>query len=281
MKHVLPALICFFFLPFSGHASGDPFPIGARSLGLGNAVVTLRDAWSLFNNVGGLAGVVHPSAMASFSLQYNVVGLPVLALGVVLPTRYGNAALAVQRFGDELYSEQRAGLAYGHQIGNVSLGVKAEYLQIAASGLGSRGVLVLAFGGTVQLLPTLRFGAYGYNLNQAKISDFQDERVTTLIKAGVSYEPTPAVWLSAEVERDVDFPTVIKAGLGYEVVKNLYVRTGVSSEPFTNHFGVGIAARHFCFDYALTVHPQLGFSHHWSLQYSFERKPTNQATQPN
>ena len=260
-------------------ASGDPFPIGARSLGLGNAAVTLSDHWSLFNNVGGLAGANRAvegrrTVMSSFSGPYGVAGLSTLAVGAVLPTRYGTFGVGVQRFGGELHHEHLVGLAYGHRIEHVSLGVKINYAQIATRGLGSRGVIAIEFGGVVQLLPDLRFGAHLYNLTQAKLADYGDERLPTLMKAGLSYQPTKQLMLNAEAEKDLDFPAVFKAGLEYEIVKNAYLRTGISSKPFANHFGVGLLHRNLHFDYALTTHPQLGFSHHLSLALGLEKKAT-------
>src|SRR4028118_2153419 len=99
MKHVL-AFLLFLSVSLFAVAGGDPFPMGARTLGMGNAVVAHRNQWSVFNNVGGMAGVDKVSAMASFSSQYHVSGLQVLALGAVLPTNCGNFGLAIQRFGD-------------------------------------------------------------------------------------------------------------------------------------------------------------------------------------
>jgi hypothetical protein len=271
MKHFLPSL--FFCLFYSScWAGGEPFPIGAQSLGMGNATVSLRNQWSLFGNVGGMAGVEKLSAMAAFSSQYQVPGLQVLALGAVLPTRRGNFGLAIQRFGDELYSEHLVGLAYSHQINQVSIGLKVNYVQIAISDLGSRSTLALELGGVAQILPQLSFGAYIYNFNQARLADYQDERIPTLMKAGFSYQPSSQLLINAEVEKDIDFPAVFKTGMEYEIVKNVNLRTGISTFPFTQHFGAGIQAKSLQFDYAVTSHPQLGLSHHLSLAYSFEKK---------
>ncbi len=253
-------------------AGGEPFPIGARSWGLGNASVTLTDKWSVFNNVGGLSGVKQRSVMSSFSSYYNVPGLQVLALGAVYPLRHLHVGLSIQRFGDELYNEHLVGVALGHRIGNVSLGAKINYVQIAVRDLGSRSTVTLELGGVVQLLPELSFGVHLYNPTQARLADYQDERVPTTMKAGLSYRPSKTLLLTAEVEKDVDFPAAFKVGVEYEIVKKLYLRTGISSKPLVNHFGVGWLVKNLTVDYALSTHPQLGFSHHLSLAYQFEKK---------
>jgi hypothetical protein len=92
------------------------------------------------------------------------------------------------------------------------------------------------------------------------------------MKAGISYKPFKKLMLNLETEKDIDYPAMVKAGVEYEIVTHLFLRTGITSKPFVNHFGIGFSRKHFHFDYALRTHPVLGFSHHLSLVCSFEKK---------
>ncbi len=49
-------LVCIFLLSLSDavKASGEPFPIGAKSWGMANATVAVADQNSVFNNPAGL-----------------------------------------------------------------------------------------------------------------------------------------------------------------------------------------------------------------------------------
>lgn len=252
--------------------SGDPFPIGARALGLANAAVTLTDSWSLFNNPAGIAGIKHSYINFAYDNRFGIQGMQSIAAGLVYPTDYGSLGFGIHRFGDDLYNEHLLGLTYSHKISRVQLGIKANYVQIHADNLSSKGKLALEFGGIAEILPQLSFGAHIYNFNQAKLASYQDERIPTLMKAGVSYKPFPKLLLAIETEKDIDFKARIKTGLEYEIVKNLHLRTGISNSPAITHFGLGFKPKKLEFDYALRTHPNLGLSHHVSLAFRFEKK---------
>lgn len=270
-KHLL--LLCLILaLAFRLFASGDPFPVGARALGLANASVTLADSWSLFNNPGGIASVKRSYINFAYDNRYGIPGMQSIATGLVYPTNYGSFGLSIHRFGDDLYSEHLVGFAYGHKISRVQLGVKANYVQIHADNAGAIGRLALEFGGIAEILPQLSFGAHIYNFNQAKLAPYQDERIPTVMKAGISYKPFQKLLLAIETEKDVDFKASIKTGLEYEIVKNLHLRTGISTNPSVNYFGIGFKPKRLQFDYALRTHPNLGLSHHVSLAFRFEKK---------
>jgi hypothetical protein len=126
-------LLCFFLclsLFTKTFASGDPWPVGGRALGIANTSVTLADSWSLFNNPGGMATLRQMHLIFAYDNRFGIDGLQSMAAGVVMPLRHGNIGLSVQKLGDALYSEQMAGAAFSHKIGHVQLGIKANYMQI-------------------------------------------------------------------------------------------------------------------------------------------------------
>lgn len=222
-KHLL-LLGLFLVLTIRLLASGDPFPVGARALGLANASVALADSWSLYNNPGGITSIKHSHINFAYDNRYGMPGMQSIATGLIYPTNYGSFGVSIHRFGEDLYSEHLLGFAYGHKISRVQLGIKANYVQIHADNLGSVGKLAFEFGGIAELLPQLSFGAHIYNFNQAKLASYQDERIPTVMKAGISYKPFPKLLLAIETEKDVNFKATIKSGLEYEIVKNLQLR---------------------------------------------------------
>jgi hypothetical protein len=267
------------YLPFwfllaihSAFGSGDPYPAGARAWGLGNAAATLADSWSLFNNPAGISGVSQVHLLAAYDNRYGLPGMQSMATGVVYPSDFGNVGLSIHRFGDELYSEHLVGVAYSHKVSRVMLGAKLNYVQVHVDNLGSKGTIALEFGGIAEITPQLFFGAHVYNFNQAKLADYQDERIPTVMKAGISYKAFNKLLLSVETEKDVDFPATVKAGIEYQIVKNLYLRTGMSSKPFVNYFGIGFSPKRLQFDYSVRSHPVLGMSHHLSIGFRLEKK---------
>lgn len=246
--------------------------MGGRSWGLANTSLTLADAWSVYNNVGGLARLEEASVMTACDLRYGMTGLTTVALAVVMPFSYGTCGVSLDRFGDGLYNEQRLGIAYSHQMDRVSLGMKASYAQVAVAELGARGRFVFEFGGIAELTPKLWLGASVYNFTQARLAAYEDERIPTVLRAGLSWRPLPQLMLNAETEKDVDYAARFRGGIEYQLAKPFFVRIGISTNPGTNHFGFGVKHNWLRFDYALRTHPTLGLSHHLSLNYQLSKK---------
>ena len=268
------ALICYTLLSYPTQAQIENPAMGARAYGMANASVSLKDHWAIFNNVAGMAGVKKISGQIAYHNQFGIANFQTFALGIVAPLKVGVAGLSVSRFGDQLYSEQRLGLGYSHQIKNVSLGAKINYLQVRIQDLGSQGAFAFEFGGVARLSKEVSFGAHIYNFNQGQLNTaFGDtEKVPVIMKVGLSYQPVPALLLNIETEKDIDLPATFKAGVEYELVKNILLRTGIQTAPFNNFFGVGFTPRWFHLNYALSTNDPLGISHHLSFTYQLSKK---------
>jgi hypothetical protein len=248
------------------------FPSGARSGGLGNASVTIGDSYSIFNNVGGLAEAQGINIVFANENRTRMEGLGTVGAAITAPIAFGVGGISVSRFGDDLYNQQVIGAGFSNKIGIVSLGGKINYLQYNLEGFGRRAVMALEFGGVAKLSPQLIFGAHVFNLNQAKVSRFEKEYLPTLLKAGLAYRPTKELSINIESEKDVDQKANFKAGLEYEIVKTVFVRTGLNSYPFSSHYGIGLNPGRFVLDYALTSNIFFGMAHQFSLQFQFHKK---------
>lgn len=261
----------FLFLPCLTQAQAD-LPLGARAAALGNASVTLPDLWALNNNVAGIGSLKQPQVGAYAENRFGVRAFTTVALQAVYPTtRYGNYGLSLSRFGDELFSQQHVGVGIGHKLGQFSLGAKVDLWQVAAQGYGSRKAVALSVGGQAEVVPGLYFGAYAYNLNQAKLAQFDDERLPTTMKAGLGYRPYQKLLLLAETEKHIDHPANFKAGIEYQLLQEkVALRTGFSSLTNRVTFGLGFRARQLYCDYAFGSTTPLGISHHLSLSYTIK-----------
>jgi hypothetical protein len=248
-------------------------PWGARAAALGNASVTLQDGWALQNNTAGIAALQFPEIGAYAENHFGIKAFTTIALQVVYPTKkYGNYGLSFSRFGDELYSQQHIGIGAAHKLGQFSVGAKVDVWQIAVQGYGSRKAVTVSVGGQAEIIPNLYFGVYAYNLNQAKLADLEDERLATIMKAGLGYRPYQKIYLALETEKNIDHPADFKAGIEYLVLQDkLSLRTGFSTLTNKATIGAGFQARHLQIDYAFGATTLLGFSHHLSVIYKFRK----------
>jgi hypothetical protein len=308
MQHCVPRylsifsffLVCSNLLPAtSAVAQGNgPGVRGARAAALGNASVALAgEAWSMGNNAAGLGEIRQASVGFYAENRYFSSALNVGALTVALPlgrtaapagpttdnaatplaapaannwARHGVVAFEAQRFGGQLYNETRVGAGYGYRFGQISLGGRVDMLQVSIEGLGSRRVLLGTLAGQIEVVPQrLSFGASLYNLSQTRLASYQDERVPTVLKAGLAYRPSTQVLLVVETEKDVERDANFKAGLEYRPVPVLAARLGLATLTEQASAGVGLLAGTFQIDYAAAFQQALGFSQHLSVSKSW------------
>jgi hypothetical protein len=270
-KNFLQSLVIFLIVSGNSFADGNPFPIGARTWGLANATIARSDYYAIGNNLAGLAGLSTSTIFSTYDSHYGFDGINTLGFGAVMPlSKDMGVGLSIQRFGDKVYNQIALGAGAGHRINRFSLGLKVNYLQTAINSSAiilSKKALVFEFGGIVMISSKLNFGAHVFNLTQSRYSGENRENVDTALRTGFLYKPSKIIQLSAEIEKVTAYPVSFRAGLEYEVIKNFVVRTGVASRPQSNHFGIGFQGSHFHLDYAVHTHPQLGWSHHFSLAY--------------
>ncbi|WP_242927804.1 hypothetical protein [Pontibacter vulgaris] len=271
MKLLLRTILYFSFLfvPWVARAQAG-MPFGARAAGLANASVTHPGLWALQNNVAGIASLTKPQVGVQTSNQFGIRAFNTVALHSVYPTtRYGNYGISISSFGDDLYSQQHIGFGAAHKLGQFSLGAKADVWQVAVQGYGSRKAVTLSIGGQAEIIPDLYFGVHAFNLNQAKLSSFEDERLPTILKAGLAYRPYKKLLLAAETEKQIEFDADFKAGLEYMLLEKLPLRSGFSTQTNQLTFGTGFTARQLQIDYAFSSATLPGNSHHLSLVYTF------------
>lgn len=267
-----PAIILILTLVLLNNATAQMGfgALGARVQGMGNASVALEDYFSPFNNIGSSASIKEIVAVAAFEQRYNFEHFQHYGLGLVVPLKIGVASLTAQKVGGKIYNEQNYGLGFSNKLGFVRLGIQLNYTQYYIESNGTKGVPSVAFGGVAEILPSLSFGAYVYNVSQSKLSKEQNLYLPVILKSGISYKAAEALLFCLEVEKDIDKEANVKGGLEYQIIKKCSLRTGISSSPYQHHFGLGFHPNLFSIDYALTTHSELGLVHQLSLVYKFK-----------
>ncbi|WP_462251030.1 PorV/PorQ family protein [Ekhidna sp.] len=262
------SLTIFFFLIHHSHAQIGTFNLGGRNAGMAGASITLGDEFSLFNNIGGIGRIESHAAFVSYQSRYGIKQFQEVGAGAIYASEIGNAGLGFYKFGDDIYSEQRLHLAFGNEIQMISLAVAIDLLQYHISSIGTKKSIALQLGGIVTVTPEITLGAHIFNLNQAKLDLESPEHIPTVMKGGVSYRPSDELMLNLEVEKDLDFVEIFKAGIEYQLIKDVFVRTGVSTNPFIGAAGIGIHPKNLKFDYGYSSDEILGSIHDFSIAYT-------------
>jgi hypothetical protein len=245
--------------------------MGARAQGLGFASAALTDEWSVFNNIGGLAKVNQITTACTYEARPGIAAFNTMAAVAALPVPFGVTGIGIFRFGDDLYNEQLVTAGFSNTFGLASLGVRLNYIQYHAKGFGNKGVLSLGFGGIAVLSSAFSIGAYITNMNQPTLSE-DEERLPTTLTISVAFTPTDKLLVTAELEKDLEYTPLWKAGLEYEFYKKFWFRTGFNLEPNAAFIGLGFKPEKFRIDYAFMQNTEQGARHQATVAYRLKAK---------
>ncbi|MBL0128820.1 MAG: hypothetical protein IPP83_15495 [Flavobacteriales bacterium] len=273
-----PLLSLLLLLSLSAFAGGDPLPVGARFAGMGGSGLTLIDLWSVRLNPAGLAGLDKPTAGLFYQRHFLSEDLAHQGLAFALPVGKGTFGVAADRFGYSLYNETRASLAYAMRLSEgLRAAVQVNYLSVQlGNNYGGTSAFAAELGVQAKLTDQLWFGAHLYNPNRAKLDAKTestvtlDERIPTLLRAGLGYLVSTKLTMTAEVEKDIDRAERFRFGVEYMPSKVLFLRTGLSTGPVQAHFGVGFRVKQMDIDLAVSVRSQLGPTPMLNLNYRFK-----------
>src|SRR5690606_29790699 len=107
-----------------------------------------------------------------------------------------------------------------------------------------RMALSAGFGGLATITPQLKFGAHIAHVNQPLIDDISGERIPARMAAGIAWS-TDKLFVTAELEKELRYPTTVKAGFEYMVYNKLAFRTGFNIDPDAGFLGLGFKTSRF------------------------------------
>ncbi len=239
----------------------EEYSLGARNSALGGASLTINDAWANLNNVGMIGRAKNPTGAITYQNRYNIPEFMVLGGSYIQTFGLFNSGLSFYRFGTDLYSEQKFGLAVGNTLQMVSLGAGVNLIQYRIEGLGSWQYWVFELGGVAQLTDQLFIGAHIFNVSTG-------DNIPVIMKAGLSYRPIEKLMINMETHKALDADARLVAGIEYFIIKPLALRSGISTRPFKSAFGLGFVLHLFDVNYAFSDQSDLGSIHEVSLNFS-------------
>lgn len=256
-------------------ASGDNFTAGARSTAMGNASITFADVFSTTTNQAGMAFVQNYTVGVYGDRKFVNAAINNFNAAAVIPVsnKVGSFGLSANFYGYKYYNETKIGLAYARKFGEkFSMGLQFDYLRMMIFENGSKNFFTVELGFQYKPWKVLTIGAHIYNPIPYKVDKVFNDRLPTVIKFGLGYEPSPKVLLAAEYEQDIHYKPQFKGGIEYRPIKYLHVRAGVQTTPFSASLGVGINIKGLNIDIASSYHPVLGFTPQAAIIYSFAKK---------
>ncbi len=269
-RRIIVLLFCL--MSNKSFGGNDNYPSGAREAGMANAAVMLSDLWSNFHNQAGLARLDAFTIGIHYENRYMVDQYALRSFALAIPAIGGTIGASYSNFGYSKYNESKTGLAFGKAFGEkIAAGIQMDYLHVHIDGeYGNSDALTMEAGILAEPVTHLLIGAHVYNPVRSKYNRFTEERIPTVFQIGLGYYFTDDLIVCMESEKDLEKEMLINIGSEYHLVKNVYLRAGLSTSKISSYsFGAGFVFKGLKADLAFSDHSILGLTPHISMSYSF------------
>ncbi len=239
----------------------------ASNFSIGNATIANSNEMSAINNQAGILSVEKWGFQAGAMNLFGLNSLNIISASGIYKFNANNAvSLSIRHLGDNDLRNQIIGFAYARRLmKNWSISLQADVLSFQAPGFGSRFIPTVEIGSIYEVNDKVNIGFHVFNPFGQALTEQED--ISAIIRAGVSYELSDKVSLLAEVEKDIIFPFRIKAGIIYMPVEKLSIRTGFNTQEAQFAFGLSYRFGNYSIHGAANVHPSLGLSSGGEISY--------------
>jgi hypothetical protein len=254
-----------------GYAAFESFPPGVRMSTFGPASLALSgDLPASLRNPGLLASLpARTLAVFHSPGTFGMTEMQHTGLAYCEPLSIGSLAGAIQRFGDDVYSETTLHGAFGTRVGSLgSIGLSARVYNLAIKGYGSDWGCSVTIGALVDLAPRVYYGVALENVFATAIGE-SEEAPPHCVGMSVAYEPLDGIRLMGGAEYDLHHPVSVAAGFEYLIIEVLSLKGGLLANPDIYAFGCGIKLDGFEIEYAARVHSVLGLTHMFAATFTF------------
>ncbi len=265
--HMRPYLFTILFILLSLISFSQNYD--AKSTSLAGIGLTENSVWSNFTNQAGLAEINKLTVGVGIENSFGLKELSTRAAVFALPVNSGVFGVNIAYTGFELYNKSKIGLAFAKKLSNsFNIGVQIDYLQIYADeSTNNKNTLTFEIGAQRKLMQKLTLGAHIFNPIETKLNEI--ENIPSIFKLGLLYNANQKVSVFAEGELEGEQETKLKIGIEYKIINQMQLRTGFSTNPAQNTFGIGYSQNNVQFDIAIKRHQILGYSPQFSVSSSF------------
>jgi hypothetical protein len=259
----LKKLLLPFFIPCMGYGQSISYSPGSLYTGLGAYSHHFTQSFSFLSNQGALGNLPKTSAGLYSEQKYGLKELALYMATAAVPVNKGGIGIAMQYSGFSDFNESRLSLAYGKNLGHVSLGIQCNYNMVHIAGYGNDAAIGIEAGSLWQITQRVITGIHIVNppMGEGKFRNNAGEKLASLYQLGVGYEVSPQLLMSAELSKEEDKPVNVQTGLQYNAVPNkLFVQLGLATATTSPYAGMGWQWKNCRADITMRYHPQLGIT---------------------
>lgn len=190
---------------------------------------------------------------------------------LAIHSKPGNFGINGYYSGSVEYNSMLVGGAYGRSLGDkADLGIQFDYSSYQLKGYGKASFVNVQIGGLLHLSEQLHAGLHVKNLAGFR-SNQQSEKLKTVYTAGLGYDASDKFFAGIAFIKEEDQQNNIQALVRYDILNNIGVKMGISTQVPVFYGGVSIGVKNFIIDVLSSYQPQLGITPGLALQYQFEK----------
>ncbi len=240
---------------------------GGKQIALSHSdIAKSDDVFSIFSNPGGLARIKSIEVGAYYSPSpFGLDELQTSYVGCTVPTNFGVGGIGFMHYGYELYSINEVHAAFGRQYGSkLYYGLSLNYHHVSIENYGSASAILINAGFVSMLSEDISWGSAILNINQGRLGE-SNETLPSLYTTGFSWNPFNSCYLFLSLQKETGIQPSVNFGYSYSPIDNITLLSGYSTNPAVFSAGFSISYNFLEFDYAMTHHGELGYSHQISL----------------
>jgi hypothetical protein len=254
--------INFFPVTIYAYSSGtDPLPgIGAVQ----------QSTWAAFGNPAGLAKQESFSAAIFYHSLFKLKETATTGLAMVVPVKkVGVAGMSFSQYGYSLYSEQSGGVSLARSFGNLSAGLRFDFLRVhVGDSYGNKSGYSATAGILFSFTEQIKLGVSINNPSHLKEVNSEPEIMPAIFNGALSWLLNSNTEITAGIKKTVGKKEILQAQLLYHVVKRFSLRAGVASSADQFYFGYLFRFGNVEIGMHSGYHSLLGFSPQVQINYT-------------
>jgi len=230
-------------------------------MGMGNAFISQFDISSAYHNQAGLAKIDSFSFSLFFENRFLLKEMSHRGILVGIPTKTANFALHYSAYGPAKWMESAISVACSKQLSSkFSAGIQINYygmkLPEENTTASSCGV---EMGFIYQLSSKTYVGLHLANPFSIPFKTYSyNEKIPYRFRVGCHTLLSDNVKISVEAEKIENFTPILKLGMEWEAIRNIFFRSGFNSGQTKLFAGLGFQYHFFKTDFAFSYHQFLG-----------------------
>ncbi len=267
-RYFITFLLCLYSASFLSGQGGINPTEGSKSLAMGGTGLNNTDAYSTLLNPAGMVNIKNISAIVDVQQRFELSDLRGVAMGIGKNTKLGTFGLILNSYGNDLYTEQKIGIAYARPLSELlSISGQVNALLFNIDNFGSATRFSVDFGMQSKLNDELFFSAHISNPIGIELTEGSD--LLTRFRFGLLYQPSDKIECHLEADKLVDQVLGVRFGVQYQLIEKLFVRAGYATQPATFSSGLSYALNpSLKVEGAFSMHQQLGLSPGISIVWS-------------